>query len=126
MKVILYSPYLDTLGGGERYLATIAEGLTRNGKEVFFFWDNPQIITQLSQRFHLDLAKVDTHHNIFFKKVNLLTKWSILRQYDFAVFLSDGSIPAPLAKNNILHFQVPFKLKNGRSFSNKIKLSFYK
>ena len=28
MKIALYSPYLDTFGGGEKYILTIAESLS--------------------------------------------------------------------------------------------------
>ena len=31
MKVALYSPYLDTFGGGERYMLAIAEILSKKG-----------------------------------------------------------------------------------------------
>lgn len=125
MRIVLHSPYLDTLGGGERYLATLAEGFARKGNQVDFFWDDPTIIKKLMGRFDLDLSNVGTRPNVFGKKIRLLSRLALLRNYDFAIYLSDGSIPTPLAKRNILHFQVPFILKDGRRLSNKLKLAHY-
>lgn len=76
-------------------------------------------------RFDLDLSNVGTRPNVFGKKIRLLSRLALLRNYDFAIYLSDGSIPTPLARRNILHFQVPFILKDGRRLSNKLKLARY-
>jgi hypothetical protein len=36
MKIGIYSPYLDTVGGGEKYMLTIAEGFSKeNNVDVF-------------------------------------------------------------------------------------------
>lgn len=118
MRIGFYSPYLDLLGGGERYISTIAQ-LLSGENEVFFFWDNPKIIKNLSDRFNLDLSKVKTIHNCF--KNSFFERITTLRSFDYLFYLSDGSIPFPFAKNTIVHFQVPFKT-NGRSVSNKFKL----
>jgi len=125
MKAALYSPYLDTLGGGEKYIATIAELLSQKGFEAVFFWDDPKIIKSLSSRFNLELQKVKVLPNIFKKSGGFLKKWRILHSYDFSFFLSDGSVPMPLAKNNFLHFQVPFVFKNVKNPANKVKFSRY-
>jgi len=125
MRVAFYSPYLDTLGGGERYLATIAEFLSKKA-EVNFFWDDKNIISKLQERFDLNFGKVAVAPDIFSKKINFFKKLAILRNYDLAIFLSDGSIPTPMAKKNILHFQVPFTLENGKSLVNRMKLLGYK
>jgi len=125
MKVALYSPYLDTLGGGERYLATIAEFLSKKA-QVDFFWNDKNIISKLQERFNLNFGKVAVISDIFKRKTNFLKKLAILRGYDLAIFLSDGSIPTPAAKKNILHFQVPFTSVSGKSLANRIKLLNYK
>lgn len=124
MRVALYSPYLDTLGGGERYLATIAEGLAPKN-QVDFFWDDQNIVRKLESRFNLDLSNVGTVYDVFKKRVSLIKKIVMLRNYDLVIYLSDGSIPTPLSRKNVLHFQVPFILKDGRRISNKLKLARY-
>lgn len=95
MKIAIYSPYLDTLGGGERYILTIAEHLSKN-HEVVIFWDGKEIKTSVKERLNIDLSKVK------FQK----TQKAI--GYDAQFYVSDGSIPVGYSKKNILHFQVPF------------------
>jgi len=125
MKAALFSPYLNILGGGERYLGTVAEFLLKNGFEVDFFWDDPKILPKLQKRFGLKITKAKVIGKIFDKK-NIVHKWFALHKYDISFFVSDGSIPLPLAKKNYLHFQVPFVLENAKNLENRIKLNRYK
>ena len=121
MRYAFYSPYLDSFGGGERYLAQAAEILAKKGEAVVF-WDKPEIKTQLETRFNLNLKKVKIKKNIFTS--NFFKKWQILKNFDLVFVLSDGSVPAPFAKKNILHFQQPFILR-GRTLRNRLKLKKY-
>ena len=66
MKIAIYSPYLDTLGGGERYIGTIAEILSKKQYRVDLLCDQhllsfgtEKLKKQLSERFNLDLSKVN-------------------------------------------------------------------
>lgn len=112
MKVGIFSPYFATMGGGERYVLTVAEFFLKRGDEVNIFSDEELSIKSVQKRFDLDISKV-----------NLLKNKLSTFGYDLFFFLSDGSIPFPFAKKNILHFQVPFHYKNQRTLLNKIKLS---
>src|SRR3989344_9375956 len=106
MNIGIYSPYFDSLGGGELNMLTLAMHLSKKHR-VSVFWDDPTILTQASQRFDLDLALVAVTPNIFVKG-NLLGKLKASREYDCIIFLSDGSVQMSLARMNVLHFQVPF------------------
>lgn len=106
MKIGFYNPYFDGLGGGERYTLTLAEHWS-NSHDVVLFWDDPKIVSKSEKRFGLDLSSVRVTPNIF-KNANIFEKLWQSRKYDLIFFLSDGSIPATMAKHNILHFQVPF------------------
>lgn len=123
MKVAIYSPYLDAAGGGERYIATIAEHY-RPKNQVDIFWDDVAIKKKLEQQFDLNLSKVSFQPDIFKKKQSAIMRARILKGYDIFLFLSDGSIPTPFAKRNFLHFQVPFKIA-GRTLGNRLKLFRY-
>ena len=114
----LFDPYLDSLGGGERYTLTLAEQLSQKGWEVDLFWNSPELREKLESRLNLDINRV----NFILIPKNVLEKWKMSRQYDLFFWLSDGSIPFLFAKKNILHFQVPFHNVGGRSFRNKLKL----
>lgn len=122
MKIGIYDPYLDDLGGGEKYMMTIAECLSKN-HEVSVFWDKRQDLDDLLQRFSLDLTKVKLKKNIFSKEVGLWEKLFETKKYDAIILLSDGSIPFTLSKKLFLHFQQPIEHLSNPSFKNKLKLS---
>jgi glycosyltransferase involved in cell wall biosynthesis len=106
MSIGIYSPYFDSLGGGERYLLTLAAywSQTRN---VSVFWNDPTILSKASERFNLDLRNVHVKPNIFVKG-NYIRKLIASSHYDCIFFLSDGSVQTSFARVNVLHFQVPF------------------
>ncbi len=111
MKVGIYSPYFDTMGGGERYALTVAEFFLKRKDQVTIFDGGKLDKKSVKQRFDLNV-------NEAFTKNGLSTFG-----YDLFFFVSDGSIPFSLAKRNILHFQVPFKFYNGQNILNKLKFS---
>ncbi len=106
MKIGIYNPYFDGLGGGERYCLTLASHWSKQ-HDVVVFWNDKKILQSAQKRFNLDLSRVTTAENIFAGR-NLFKKIITSGQYDLIFFLSDGSIPTTFAKYNILHFQVPF------------------
>lgn len=65
-KAGIYDPYLDTLGGGERYCLSVAEILSKHGYDVDLFWSGDKdIISKAQDRFSLDLKKVKIVPDIF-------------------------------------------------------------
>ncbi len=111
MKAAIYNPYLDTLGGGERYTMAIATALVKNNYTVNVEWKDVSTKEKLEKRFDIDLSKVNFVEDI--KRGD---------GYDICFWVSDGSIPALKARKNFLHFQVPFTNVNGRTLINKLKL----
>jgi glycosyltransferase involved in cell wall biosynthesis len=112
MKAAIYNPYLDTLGGGERYTLSFAKVLSDSGIDVDIEWKDKNIKEKLSERFGLKLSS-----NI--KIVDLVNRGE---NYDMCFWVSDGSIPMLRSSKNYIHFQVPFHDVNGRSLLNKMKL----
>ncbi len=111
MKAAIFNPYLDTLGGGERYTLGFANVLVNSGYDVDLEWGSPEIKEALKRRFGMDLGRVNIVPDV--KKGD---------GYDLCFWVSDGSIPLMHARRNILHFQVPFHGVNGKSLMNKMKL----
>ena len=111
MRAAIYNPYLDTLGGGERYTSVFAMVLAKNGYDVDLEWKDEGIKNTLEKRFGIKLDGVKVVKDI--KRGD---------GYDLCFWVSDGSIPMLRARNNILHFQVPFHGVGGRSLLNKMKL----
>lgn len=110
MKAAIFNPYLDTLGGGERYTLGVAEAFEKMGYRVELEWKEPKIILQLEKRFGVTL------HNT--KVVDSINRGD---NYDACFWVSDGSIPTLRSRNNILHFQVPFRNLNGKTLMNRMK-----
>ena len=121
MKVGIFDPYLDTLGGGERYMLTIASCLSEE-HQVYLFWEDPAILNKSQDRFSLDLSKVVIFNNIFSPKYPFLKRLLETRKFDCIFFLSDGSIPFVLSKNLYVHFQFPVETVRGHDLWDKIKL----
>lgn len=121
MKFGFYSPYLDTFGGGERYMLALASYLSRDHL-VDIFWDDPSIKPPLARFLKIDLTKTRFVKNIF--KANFFQKVFSTFGYNFIFVLSDGSVPFTMASRNILHFQVPFNFPPA-SLKTKLKLSRY-
>lgn len=107
LKIGFYNPYFDSLGGGERYVLTLAEHWSKT-HDVSVFWDDKTFIEVSEERFGLDLSRIHVIPNVFAKRF-LVKKLIESASFDVLFFLSDGSIPTSLAKHNILHFQVPFQ-----------------
>jgi glycosyltransferase involved in cell wall biosynthesis len=110
MFASIYSPYLGTLGGGERYLMGVARVLLDLGYRVDLEWKDKDILPKLESRFGVDLSGV-----------NIVDSIKRGRGYDFCFWLSDGSVPFLFAGRNFIHFQVPFKDVGGGSLKNRIK-----
>lgn len=124
-KALIASPYLDHLGGGERYMLSIAKVLSKQlSYDVYYAWDNKSQILKLANKLNIsipDPIMVPSLKNIFFSNNPLLTKRKTSK-YDVIFYLSDGSIPYLGGSRNIIHFQVPFHGVGGKSWKNKFKL----
>ena len=124
MKIGIFDPYLDTLGGGEKYILTAALCLAKEHK-VSIFWDvndTPDFKKRAKERFGFDFDNVNFTSNIFSPKISLFNRIQKVREYDYIIYLSDGSIPLTLTKNLIIHFQFPVEWINGQSLKTKLKL----
>lgn len=120
MKIGIFSPYLDTPTGGEKYVLTAAACLSENNK-VSVFWDFPEDIKKSEKVFGLDLSKVNVVKNIFSRKISLIQRLIQSRQYDVIMFLSDGSIPL-LGCRLFVHFQHPVDWVKYDSLFSKFKI----
>ncbi len=110
MKAAIHNPYLDSLGGGERYTLAIATSLLSMGYEVDIEWKGEYIKNKLEERFGINISRIKFVEDI--KRGN---------GYEVCFWVSDGSIPLLYSRKNLLHFQVPFKDVNGRTLLNKMK-----
>lgn len=127
MKIGLYSPFLaDNIGGGERYLLTVAECLL----------PRHQVDMIIASGKKLDLKRLKQHFintfNLKLDKLNLVTgpfgpgrssrdRSRFTKQYDVFYYMTDGSFFISRAKLNALHFMIPFN--QPPSFWQRLKLN---
>lgn len=107
MRIGIYDPYLDDVGGGEKYMLTIAEVLSRD-HEVSVFWDREEDLKKAADRFSLNLKQVTLAKNIFTRNTSFVKRYKASKRYEVIVFLSDGSIPVVSSKL-FIHFQRPME-----------------
>jgi len=122
-KALIVSPYLDHLGGGERYMLSVAQVLESLGHQIFFAWDNVEEVNHLSSMLGIKLQNpgLDPKVKKLYFGSNPLSMFLATRQYDTVVYLSDGSLPLLGGKHNIVHMQVPFHGVGGKSWKNMFK-----
>ncbi len=129
MKVAIYSPYLDTFGGGEKYMMTIAEVLASSNNDVNILLDNhlyelipAYLKDQLSKRFDLNLSQANFIKAPIGKGSNFFSRILFLKKFDMLFYLTDGSIFLSASKKNILHIQSPLVGQPSSSLWGKLKL----
>lgn len=129
MRIGLYTPYLNSFGGGERYVLTAAEVFLKAGCKTELVIDrhlatlSPQSLVDISaKRFKLDLGGLELVKGPFGHWGDFLKRPIFLKRYDLFFYLTDGSIFYTTAKKNVLHFQVPFECPP-QTLWGRIKLS---
>lgn len=122
MRIGIFDPYFDTLGGGEKYVLDIAQCLSKDS-QVDIFWDSPQdvIKKRIKERFDINVSQINFVPNIFSRKSSLIERFLATSSYDVFFFVSDGSIPSLFAKKNILIFQFPINWVAGKDLLTRIK-----
>lgn len=126
MKVGIYSPYLDTVGGGEKYMLTIAEKLSENNSVDLLLdshlqtLDTPKILKRTANLLNLNLEKINLVKAPIGRGTNLWDRLNFLKKYDLFFYLTDGSIFYSPSKISILHIQSPVKVSNSNLWK-KIK-----
>lgn len=131
MKTAIYSPYLDTGAGGEKYMLTIAEAYATIGTVEILLDSRLQKVGSQKIKDNVDALSIINWTNIEFKdapigdEFSVFDKYKFTRQYDYLFYLSDGSLFLTGAKNSFLHIQMPLKLLK-TSIVNKFKLRSFK
>jgi glycosyltransferase involved in cell wall biosynthesis len=121
MRIGIYDPYLDTLGGGEKYVLSIASYLAMKNT-VNVFWDDDEVLKKAEKKLNIDLGKVSLVKNIFSNKYSFFQKLKATAAYDIMFCVSDGSIPLLFSKKNFLIIQFPIGSNKGKDLKNSFKL----
>ena len=116
-RAAIYDPYLDTLGGGERYSAAVAQFLESRGYQVDFWWPT-DFTRKIKDRFGVKL------HSARFIPFPGNYQLSTMN-YELIFWVSDGSIPVSFAKKTIIHMQIPAHWQGCGTLANRFKIRFY-
>jgi len=124
LRVGLYNPFLDTLGGGEKHILSIIDVLGEQGAEITIFWDK-DLTKQMENRFSLQCFKTLKWSPIKNVSSSLRTL-STLKTFDYFFYVTDGSYFFSSAKKNFVFCMVPDKKLYNLNFFNRLKLWNYK
>lgn len=115
-KVALYDPYLDTLGGGEKYILSIMDVFVDLGYEINIFWDK-DLSKEIKNRFSLQS----------FNRLKWINKKALknLWPYDYFFYVTDGSYFFSGAKKNFIYAMIPDKKLYNLNLINRLKLINY-
>jgi GT2 family glycosyltransferase len=105
---VLYTPYNVMPGGGEKYLLTIGEALTKKYK---VYLSTPEKISRIR------LLTVGNELNIEVNEITTIDYNQLLKMnIDLLVVMGNEIFPSvpPVGKKNIYHCQFPFKLQPGQ------------
>lgn len=116
----LFTPYLDTLGGGEKHVLSILKVLEGEGFDTTLFWD-ANLAGEIRKRFNLKFHSLTFAPNIF-KKKGILEKIKTLRDFDHFFYVTDGSYFYSTADHTYIFCMVPDKNLYRMSLLNKLKL----
>lgn len=108
LNVAIYSPYMDILGGGEKYLLTISQALKKENEIVLYSSQFDQTI--ISKRFQIDLDGIQVKSDSLFRKTLSLNKLITLLKYDLLFYMTDGSVFFSPVKKNYLIIQSPLHI----------------
>lgn len=122
MRIGVFDPYLDDLGGGEKYMMMLATCLSKE-HIVTIFWDNKDDIEAVKKRFNISLENIRIQKNIFSSHVSFIKRIQLARNFDAIIVLSDGSIPFLFPTKLFLHIQQPLPQQRSLGLKNKIKLN---
>ena len=116
IKVGMYDPFLDTLGGGEKYIFSIMDVLADLEYEINIIWDK-DLSHEIKKRF--SFRCIDTSKFLPLKTLRTL------RTFDYFFYVTDGSYFFSGAKKNFVYAMIPDKKLYSQGLINKLKLINY-
>jgi len=119
LKIGFYSPYFHIFGGGERYILTLAEFLSRRHEVVLF--SDETIKEKAKTFFNITLDRVHFLPDGVFGTKNLFRRFITCPYFDIFFYLTDGSLFFSPAQKNYLLIQSPAHIPP-KSFFNLLKL----
>lgn len=120
LRVGLYNPFLDILGGGEKHILSIINVFAEQGYEINIFWDK-NLNREIKNRFSLQCFKTLKWSPV--KNISSsLRALSTLKIFDYFFYVTDGSYFFSSAKKNFVFCMTPDKKLYNLNLLNRLKL----
>lgn len=123
-KVAIVDPYLDVMGGGEKHILSIAQIFDESGFQIDLLWNDKNIVTQIKDKLGLNFKNLTIVENFLIDQ-NLLDKLSRTNDYDFLLYVTDGSYFMSSANKNYVFAMYPKKELYETNLMNNLKLANY-
>lgn len=120
-KIIVYDPYLDTLGGGERHILSIVHVFDQCGYQVDVIWNDSSISTRLKERFNMDFSHLSIIPSFFWQ--HTVSKLLQTKEYEHLFYVTDGSYFFSGASHNHVFCMYPKKELYKATWINRMKWS---
>lgn len=121
-RAILYNPYLDILGGGEKHILSILKVFDEYGIFIDILWNDPEILKKIADRFNLTFKSATIKTN-FLKSENFISKFMETGKYDYLFYVTDGSYFFSKARKNYIFSMYPERSLYKKTFLNNLKWS---
>lgn len=123
LKIGIYSPYFSILGGGERFLLSIASYLSSKHSVTLFI--DKESLVKAEELLHISLKDTSCASVDSLIHKGVLGKVLFLKKFDTLFYMTDGSLFSTVTKKNFLIIQSPAHIPQN-TFLNRIKLKNWK
>lgn len=118
-RAMIINPYWDTLGGGEKHLASIGDFFLKNGYSLELPFNSKEFINGLYDRFAIDLSSAVV--NTSWNSLSAISRYHYLQDFDIVLYATDGSYFFSGAKKNFVYSMYPSQKLYRMSLSNCLK-----
>lgn len=122
-KILVIDPYINTLGGGEEHILSIAKVMEDHGYQITLACENPLILQAIEGRFKLGIKNINVLKK--FNTLSALGRYSLTRSFDMVLYATDGSYFASGASSNYIFSMYPKEELYKPSVINSLKLHNY-
>ncbi|OGK31458.1 hypothetical protein A3B02_01905 [Candidatus Roizmanbacteria bacterium RIFCSPLOWO2_01_FULL_42_14] len=107
-RALLYNPYLDVLGGGEKHVLSIMGVLAEHGYAIDIAWDDKSILEKLQTQLRCNVTNFSIIPN-FINTNDRSLRLQKTSNYDVFVYVTNGSYFQSNAQRNVIFSMYPQK-----------------
>lgn len=121
-RALLFDPYLDVVGGGEKHILSILKVFEEEGILIDILWNDEKIKKSFTEILNIKFINAKIKKN-FLKEGSVVARILETGKYDFLFYVTNGSYFFSLAKKNYIFSMYPKKSLYENNFLNRLKWS---